>query len=346
MKAFDGSGPAWDALVAALPGAHFLQTHAWAQVKAAYGWQPHFWVWWVRGEPAAAALVLVRGRGPLQVAYAPRGPLLAWNDAALREQVLDDLQGWARRQGALWLKIDPDLPVAFGEPGTADDRPAPPGPQVRQGLQARGWRYSPEQIQFPNTVWVDLTGDEAALLARMKQKTRYNIRLAARKGVQVRPASTAADWETLYAMYAATARRDGFLIRPREYYLRVWHTFTAAGLGEGLLAEVEGEAVAGAFVPRFAGRAWYFHGMSLAKHRNRMPTYLVQWEAMRRAKAAGCQVYDMWGAPTRWAEDDPLWGVWRFKRGFGGQVVRTLGAWDFAPRGWLYGLYMRWRRRG
>ncbi len=346
MQAFAGSGDEWNAIVAALPGAHFLQTWQWGQIKAAYGWQPRPLLWWARGGPAAAALLLERPLpGGWRAFYAVKGPLLAWANASLRAQVLDDLQAWARRRRALWLKIDPDLPTAYGVPGTTDDRRDPVGQRVQEALAARGWRYSPEQVQFPNTVWVDLTPDEDALLARMKQKTRYNIRLAMRRGVTVRPAQGPADWETLYAMYAETARRDGFIIRPRDYYLRVWHTFTAAGLGEGLLAEVDGEAVAGAFIPRFAGRAWYFHGMSRPVHRNRMPTYLVQWEAMRRAKAAGCQVYDMWGAPTVFTEDDPLWGVWRFKRGFGGQVVRTLGAWDYAAHGWLYRLYAWWRTR-
>ena len=347
MKAFAASDDAWNTLIAALPGAHFLQTGQWAQVKEAFGWRAWRWVWWQRGAPAAAALALERGRGPgARVLYLPKGPLLAWDDPALRAQVLDDLQAWARRRRALWLKADPDLPVGYGIPTGPQAQTDPTGQAARAALQARGWRFSPEQVQFPNTVWVDLTPDEATILTRMKQKTRYNIRLAMRRGVTVRVAQSESDWDTLYAMYAATAQRDGFLIRPQAYYRRVWHVFTAAGLGEGLVAEVEGEAVAGAFITRFAGRAWYFHGMSRPVHRNRMPTYAVQWVAMQRAKAAGCRVYDMWGAPTRFTEDDPLWGVWRFKRGFGGQVVRTLGAWDYAPWPWLYGLYVRWRRRG
>ncbi len=344
MKPWNGPPEGWNDLIAGLPGAHFLQTWQWGRIKAAYGWQPQPWVWQHHGGPAAAALVLKRRLGPgLSVLYLPRGPLLDWTQEDLQEQVLEDLQSLARRQRALWLKIDPDLPVAFGEPGSPEEHPHPPGQAAQKALSRRGWRYSSEQVQFPNTVWVDLTADERTILARMKQKTRYNIRLATRKGVRVRVAQQAADWDWLYRMYADTAQRDGFLIRPRAYYRRVWQVFTQAGLGEGLLAEVEGEVVAGAFIPRFAGRAWYFHGMSRPVHRNRMPTYAVQWTAMQRAKAAGCRVYDMWGAPTHWQPEDPLWGVWRFKRGFGGQVVRTLAAWDYAPWPWLYAAYARLR---
>jgi lipid II:glycine glycyltransferase (peptidoglycan interpeptide bridge formation enzyme) len=81
--------------------------------------------------------------------------------------------------------------------------------------------------------------------------------------------------------------------------------------------------------------------MSRSAHRERMPTYLLQWEAMRRAKAAGARLYDLWGAPEAFNERDSMWGVFRFKEGLGGQVVRTLGAWDFPARPLLYTLYTR-----
>ena len=174
----------------------------------------------------------------------------------------------------------------------------------------------------------------------MKPKTRYNIRLAERKGVTVRPAGLE-DLETLYRMYAETSVRDGFVIRERGYYLAVWQEFMQAGLAEPLIADVEGEPVAAVVVFRFAGRAYYLHGMSRELHRERMPNHLLQWEAMRRARAAGCRVYDLWGAPETFDEADSMWGVFRFKEGLGGLVVRTLGAWDFPASPWLYRLYTR-----
>jgi len=185
---------------------------------------------------------------------------------------------------------------------------------------------------------VDLTEDEEAMLMRMKSKTRYNVRLAKRRGVIVR-AGGIADIPMLYQMYAHTSLRDDFLIRSERYYRTVWETFFKAGLAEPLIAEVEGEPVGAAVIFRFGGRAWYIHGMSLDEHREKMFNYRLQWEAMVRAKAAGCTDYDMWGAPDAFSEDDPLWGVYHFKDGFGGQVIRTLGAWDCPMRPLIYRLY-------
>jgi lipid II:glycine glycyltransferase (peptidoglycan interpeptide bridge formation enzyme) len=298
------------------------------------------------GEAAAAAQVLTRTlpvagfAARMRVMYVPRGPLLDWENASLRRQVLADLQDLVRRRRAIFIKIDPDLPCAWGAPGAEDERLDPLGQSVQDGLLRSGWRASGEQVQFRNSVWIDLQPDEAGLLGRMKQKTRYNVRLAERKGVAVRPAGLA-DLDLLYEMYAETSIRDGFVIRERRYYRAVWENLLHAGLADPLLAEVAGEAVAAVFVVRFARRAWYYQGMSRQAHREKMPNYLLQWEAMRRAKSAGCTVYDLWGAPDEFDENDPLWRVYRFKEGLGGQVVRTIGAFDFPASRLLYDLYTR-----
>lgn len=333
----------WNDIILAFSQAHILHTREWAGIKARYGWQPEPFVWRDAAGQVVAAALLLRRRLPAplpwSVLYAPKGPLLAsWEDGALRTRVLDDLQAYARRSGAIFLKMDPDVVVGTGVPGEPEAQEVPLGAAVRTALRRRGWRFSSEQVQFRNTVLLDLSPTEDELLAAMKQKTRYNIRLAYRKGVRVRE-GTFADLSLLYRMYAVTAARDGFIIRPRDYYFSVWQTLMQAGMAEPLIAEVEGEAVAAVVVFRFAGRAYYFYGMSTGRHRNKMPTYALQWEAIRRAKAAGCRWYDFWGAPDDFAPTDPMWGVFRFKRGFGAQVVRTLGAWDYPARQALYAAY-------
>ena len=140
--------------------------------------------------------------------------------------------------------------------------------------------------------------------------------------------------------------RDGFVVREERYYRTVWETFmrpvdanNAGPSAEPLIAEVDGAPVAAVFIFYFARRAFYLYGMSREAHREKMPNYLLQWEAMKRAKARGCTSYDLWGAPDEFNESDSMWGVYRFKEGLGGQVVRTLGAWDFPTSRFWYKIY-------
>ncbi len=355
LHPFRGNAAEWDMLIRQLPSPHLLQTWEWAEVKEGYGWEKLPMLWEEDGIPRAAAMLLRKRlrlggfAARLSVIYIPKGPLMDWSDAPLRQRVLDDLQRLAHRYGALFLKIDPDVILGYGMPGSPTAQEEATGQDLKRELGGRGWRFSTEQVQFRNTLWLDLRPDEDRLLANMKQKTRYNIRLAERKGVRVRLA-TPADWPQLYEMYAETARRDGFIIRERDYYFRVWERFgrspgNEVPHAEALIAEVEGEAVAGLFLFTFAGRAYYLYGMSRAVHREKMPTYLLQWEAIRRARALGCTLYDLWGAPDEFRESDRMWGVFRFKEGLGATVVRTLGAWDYTVWPLGYSLLTQWLPR-
>ena len=355
----------WNDLISKLPNPHFLQTHEWGQVKAKYGWIPYYAVWTddgkfhfsqttdglslITGQCVAAALILkkqVLSQGfaaRLSILYAPKGPLLDWKNEHLRDRVLNDLQTVAKKQGAIFLKIDPDIVLGRGVPNNADDVPDDAGQAARSELMRRGWGYSSDQIQFQNTVLIDLSVPVNEMLARMKPKTRYNIRLAEKKGVGFRVGGVG-DLPMLYKMYAETSVRDGFVIRDENYYMTVWRLFMQSTIhGQPsalpLIAEVNNEPVAAIFLFMFAGRAYYVYGMSRNIHREKMPAYLLQWEAMKIAGASGCAAYDLWGAPDVFDESDSMWGVYRFKEGLGGEVVRTLGAYDFAPNKLWYKLY-------
>lgn len=372
----------WNSLVTKLPNPHFLQSYEWGQVKGKYEWSPLYAVWTGDGKflvfeeldhrslnaanCVAAALLLKRQilqngfAARLSILYSPKGPLLDWSNESLRDRVLDDLQSYAGKQGAIFLKMDPDIVLGTGVPGGEGDVVDTGGQLVMNALKRRGWGYASDQIQFKNTVLIDLAPVEEELLAKMKQKTRYNIRLAEKKGVSLRVGSSE-DIPALYKMYAETSVRDGFVIRTEDYYKTVWELFMSGSRSsitspqfsnspitsrhlphaEPLLAEVDGEPVAAIIIFYFAGRAYYVYGMSLDKHREKMPAYLLQWEAMKRAKANGCSVYDLWGAPDVFDQTDSMWGVYRFKEGLGGRVVRTLGAWDFAPNPLWYGMYTK-----
>ena len=318
----------WNGALAGLPAAHFLQTWEWGTLKSRYGWRPARYLW-EDGQTCAAASTLIRrlGRWPYAVMYVPKGPILNYGDVDLLEQVLGHLETTARRERALFIKIDPDVQTDTAK-----------GEAVVEMLLRRGWRSSSEQIQFRNTVLLNLTHSADDLMATFKSKWRYNTRLAVRKGVTVRQ-GTVDDLSLLCDMYVETSIRDDFVIRPRDYYYDAWGTFIEAGLAQPLIAEVEGDPVAMVIIFHFAQRAWYVYGASRAIHREKMPNHLLQWEAMRWARERGCTVYDMWGAPEVLDESDPLWGVYRFKRGFGGELVRHAGAWDFAVSRFGYWLY-------
>lgn len=355
---------AWDRALLSLPDPHVLQSWAWGAFKARHGWRATRLLFQENGHTVAAASVLQRRlpRLPLSILYVSKGPALDWTDAGLAGRVLAELEALARRRRALFVKVDPDVyhpdeALSLDSPRVWGGRPAN-APEMASLLESRGWRFSGEQIQFRNTVLLDLDRPEDEVLAAMKPKTRYNVRLAQRRGVTIRsitaadgPAQIAAALDTFYRLYAETARRDGFLIREPHYYHDAWGSFVREGLAHLLLAEYAGEAVAGLVVFTFGPVAWYVYGASSVRHRKQMPNQLLQWQAVRTAQAAGCTLYDLWGAPDELHEADPMWGVVRFKLGLGGQVARGLGAWDFpASRAgyWLYTVvmprYLGWLR--
>ena len=363
----------WNSIISKLPNPHFLQTYEWGQVKAKYGWEPIYLVWDSEGsmreegdvnnlssynfQPSATALILKRQiirngfAARLSVLYSPKGPLLDWTNESLRNRVLNDLQSFAKTQGAIFLKCDPDVVLGTGVPQSEEDVPENSGQVVMSELKRMGWVYSLDQIQFRNTVLIDLNPSEEELLARMKQKTRYNIRLAVKKGVTVHPWG---DLPAFHQMMLVTGGRDGFGVHNLDYYRRAYELFQPKGMAELLVAEYEGAPLAALMVFARGKRAWYVYGASNDQERNRMPTYLLQWEAMRWARSKGSKEYDLWGVPdeneetleVHFAErSDGLWGVYRFKRGFGGELKRAAQAMDKVYSPFFYRLYL-WRMAG
>ncbi len=315
-----------DTLRASFAHPPILQSSAWGHFKTRHGWTlTRRAVADPTGGWRAAASVLTRRAAPgVSLVYVPRGPL--WKTEADLATALALVEDTARRQGAIFAKID--APIA-------------PDDQAAQALlRTRGWRLSQEQIQFKNTLTLDLTPSEDALLQGMKQKWRYNVRLAQKKGVVVR-LGTLADLPTFYGMYSETGKRDGFIIRQFEYYQDAWGTFIQQGLAQLFLAEFEGQTLGGIIVFRYGPTAWYMYGASRDLHRNLMPNYLVQWEAIRWCKAQGVTLYDWWGAPDVLDESAPMYGVYRFKEGFGAQFAPSLGAWDYPVSPRLYAAYTR-----
>ncbi|MCK6580494.1 MAG: peptidoglycan bridge formation glycyltransferase FemA/FemB family protein [Anaerolineae bacterium] len=335
----------WNNELRALPAAHILQSWEWGEFKrATTGWKPIRIAYRRAGRTVAMASIGVRRIGPLNVVYVPKGPALDYGDPLLAAEVLDHLQRIARHYRAIWLKIDPDVVAATGLPtGEVDDRTGeavgetrdPVGMRFMGDLRDRGWRFSTDQVQFRNTIVIDLARDLETILSAMNQGTRRKMRIAERDGVIIR-AGTLDDLPLLYDLYKVTGERDDFLIRPRAYYELAWQRFMEAGLAHPLIAELGGKPIAHVILFHFGRKCWYFYGASSNEARDSMPNYLLQWEAIRWAKAQGYAQYDMWGAPDVFDESDRLWGVFSFKRGFRGVVTRHIGAWDYVPYPPLY----------
>ncbi|MCY4020702.1 MAG: peptidoglycan bridge formation glycyltransferase FemA/FemB family protein [Chloroflexi bacterium] len=324
-----------------LPAAHILQTWDWGEFKQdTTGWQPTRLAFERDGIPVALASLGLRKVGPFKLLYVSKGPLLDYSDEPVFQALLDALEARARDMGAVWLKIDPDVVLATGLPGSAEEKTSASGQRICAQLQDRGWRFSDAQVQFRNTIKFDLSQTEDELLMAMSGNTRRKIRAAEKKGVTVRAAGDD-DLAILYQLYRITAARDGFLIRRYDYYKRAWQAFMRDRLAHALIAEYQGEPIAHVILFHFGRSCWYFYGASGDRERQRMPNYLLQWEAIKWAKAQGYAIYDMWGAPDVFDESDSLWGVYQFKRGFRGQVLRHIGAWDYAPRPWLYDAYVK-----
>jgi lipid II:glycine glycyltransferase (peptidoglycan interpeptide bridge formation enzyme) len=214
-----------------------------------------------------------------------------------------------------------------------------------EGMLQPGFKKSTHSIQPPRTLVISLRETEDEILSRMKSKTRYNIRLAKKKGIEVKELD---DIQLFYDLLEHTSDRAEFGIHTLAYYQDVYRIFNKSGECKLFLAEFEGKPLASIMVFLRGKRSWYFYGASSADHREKMPTYLVQWEAIRWAKKQGCVSYDLWGVPDYTLEtleeqftnrSDGLWGVYRFKRGFGGELKRSPGPWDRVYKPVLYNLY-------
>lgn len=310
----------WQSYFENYPYAHILQSAEWGELKSEFGWKPEF----VKTNEAGAMILFRKIPLGFSIAYIPEGPLGNPDDDFWL--FVDEV---CREQKAIFLKVEPfvwkennqqlNLPTDFSSVS--------------------------DSIQPPRTLVVDLSVEEDGILARMKQKTRYNIRLATKKGIEV---TVSKDLSVFNDLMRITGNRDAFGVHSESYYQKVYELFNTVGKCELLIASFEGQPLAGVMVFTHGKNAWYLYGASSNEHRSKMPTYLVQWEAMKYAKSLGCETYDLYGVPDVELEileenfvkkHEGLWGVYRFKRGFGGDLKRTVGAFDRVYLKILYKVY-------
>ena len=328
---------------------NLLQSEFWGDFKAASGWTPMAFQW-ETGTPAGRfqgrfLLLVRRFPGNLRMAYVPYGPELPGEldtDTDAASSCLSSIAAALKNQlpkSCFMIRFD----LTGGTRGRVGPEPL-----------SRPLRPAPYRVQPPDTVMLNLEPDEKALLSGMHKKTRYNIRLAEKKGVIIHRHTGENALKTLplwYEIYRETGRRDGISLHPESYYRRLFEnslepTEAAAGSPEISLytAEHEGDTLAGIIVARSGGRSTYMYGASSALKRELMPNQLLQWTAVKDARGEGAGEYDFFGIPPADNPSHPMHGLWRFKTGFGGEILHYRGAWDYPLKPVIYSLY-RWAER-
>jgi lipid II:glycine glycyltransferase (peptidoglycan interpeptide bridge formation enzyme) len=321
----------WNSFVSATPDAHFQQCWEWGELAPDLDGRAVRLAATREGRLVGAAQVFVNplaaiGRSHL---YIPRGPVIPRPQLEVLGPLLDHARAVGEEHNAVGIRVEPNAPASDCCWSGA--------------LRALGFApsYPPSQ---PRSSWIlDISPDADALLAGMKQKTRYNIRLAARKGVTVHEGG-ARELDTFYRLYEVTAVRDDFFIHSSELYERMFALFGESGNFCLLLACLGDEPIAAVTLLRCGRTCWYMHGASGNRHRNLMAPHLLQWEAMLRAKAWGCTLYDFRAVPDILREDQDMYGVYRFKEGFGGRRITLQHTWSQAYQPVLFGLWQAFYR--
>ncbi len=310
----------YDRFLASHPAGSLLQSWEWGTLKERHHWEA------VRllardgvGRVCGAASVLCRTL-PVggAILYLPRGPVLNFRDSRVLDAMTTALRRLGERQHAVLCKIDPYV--------------SPPDPLVVRALTARGFvaghrRGHFEGIQPRFNVIVPLTGSADTVLARCHPKTRYNIRLSARRGVQVRRGHRE-DLVSFHRLLMVTCERNGFAERSLSYFAELWDALAAKGQMELYVASDGERDLAAGILFLFGNKAVYAYGASGNEHRERMAPYALQWAMIQRAVELGCTSYDMTGVPRRLQESEPGYGLYRFKRGFWPEVSKFVGEMD------------------
>ena len=321
----------FDEFVAQHPAGSVLQSWEWGELRGGQHWTAHrLLARDTRGAVCGAASVLSR-RLPLggSVLYLPRGPVLDFREPLVLDAMVSALRRLGAAERALLCKIDPPV--------------TPPDPLVARALRARGFVVGHRRGHFGGlqprfNVIVPLEGGPQAVLDRCHTKTRYNIRLAARRGVSVR-LGRRDEMVDFHRLLMTTCERDGFAERALPYFLRVWDALAPAGMIELHLAERDGALLAGGVLFTLGRHAVYAYGASSNEQRDAMAPYAIQWSMLNSACARGCSLYDMTGVPKQLVEGAPGYGLYRFKRGFWPEVAEFQGELDLPLEPVLYRLW-------
>ncbi len=309
----------YDRFVEGHPCGHFMQSRMWGRLKTHWEWDAVL----VRDDITGAilgslALLTRKVPGlPYTIMYGCRGPVCDRSDAKVVSQLIEGAKCLAKEKKAYLLKLDPD--VLASDHKFIDTL-------VSLGFTPPTNNRNFEGIQPRFVFRLNVAGrTEENLLNSFEAKTRYNIRLARRKGVEVKVCGKEAV-PAFSKIMDETGKRDGFVVRPASYLERLLDC-----LGEHArlyMAYYNEQPVAGSIAIWFGNKVWYLYGASSNASRNVMPNYLLQWEMIRWALEKGCEIYDFRGVSGDLSPENPLYGLYRFKKGFGGDFTEFAGEFD------------------
>ncbi|RLC43351.1 MAG: hypothetical protein DRH49_01610 [Candidatus Coatesbacteria bacterium] len=301
LKIFDGGRTAFNELIMSSPHYSFLQSYEWGELKSEFGWIPYYVV---RDKHNRAFLLLERSVPVIgkSMVYIPH-PYIDDGDVEL-------ISGFVREDvGAFMVKLEPIHGVNYA---WLDSKSVVSG----------------DRVQPKNTLIVDISRDVDEIMENFHRKTRYNIRLSERRGVKVLIENTDEGFSRFYNLLRTTSIRKRFLVHSREYHRRMYEIFSSSGMCAIFNAYFEGILAASIFVVKFGDTAYYCFGGSEPELSRHMPSHLAHFKAMEWAKKEGCLNYDLWGVPEGVDAKHPAYGLYRFKSGFGGELVKRPGAFD------------------
>lgn len=272
---------------------------------------------------------------PYNIVYFPKGPMPD-------EVMLNTLRKIGQEKKAIFIKLEPNVG------GFYDQRGASAKKEISNFLLVNGCR--PGRPLFTRfTFWLDLTKDENQILAEMKPKTRYNIRLSQRHGVEVVEDNSLEAFEAYLKLLEETTRRQHFYAHTPLYHRLLWETLAPTDIYHLFLAKYKGEVLAAYIFFVFNRVLYYPYGASTRSHKEVMAPYALFWEAIKFGKKKGCKTFDMWGTPgPNPNPSNPWFGFHRFKEGFGAKLVEFIGTYDLVLNPLFYSLFnlansFRWR---
>lgn len=325
----------WNDFVRNSPSGHVMQSWEWGEFKQAMGWQVDRIAIAQSGKIMGGAQLLLRRLPgiPFTIAYLPKGPVVDITNCEIVPPLLAAIHQIARRNRVIFLKIEPEL-------ANLD--------QFHRLLTQHGFWPTRQTNQPRSTIILDLSQGEENLLAQMRPKTRQLIRRAKRNGVKI-VQGTDSDLEAFYQIVSTTARLKNITGHHKNFYQEAWKPFKATNSVQLFLARYENEVVAAKMIVVFGNKSIHLWGGTSPLGREINASYLIQWESIKWAISQGCRYCDLWGIPDEIAtlesqcnipkgKHSGFWGVYNFKRGFGGEITSYVGAYDYPYHQNLYRL--------